>query len=215
MGATEGLIAGDALFFAGLFLTSLVTGRAFCGWLCPAGATQELCSRVNSRQFNGGKRNLIKYLIWVPWMAIVVLMFLHAGGVKGISPLYQTWNGISVQNLPSLIMFAAIAGSIALFALVAGKRAACHTICWMAPFMIAGTKIKVALGLPSLHLTADKTRCIGCKQCTSNCPMSLNVTEMVQKGDMANSECILCATCVDICPQNAIQFTLGRSKQTP
>src|SRR5208283_4953503 len=72
MGATEGIIAGDALFFVGLFLTSLFTGRAFCGWLCPAGATQELCSRVNSRQFNGEKRNLIKYFIWVPWIAIVM-----------------------------------------------------------------------------------------------------------------------------------------------
>lgn len=212
VGAVQGILAGDALFFFGLFFASLFTGRAFCGWVRPGGAIQELCSKVNGRPFNGRKRNLIKFFIWVPWMAIVVIMFIQSGGIKGVNPLYQTWNGISVQDLPSLVMFAAIAGSIAAFALVAGKRATCHTVCWMAPFMIVGTKIKDAVGWSSLHLTADKTRCVQCKQCSNNCPMSLNVTEMVQKEDMINNECILCGSCVDCCPRKAINFVFNRPK---
>ena len=51
MGAAEGIIVGSFIVFAGLFFTSLFAGRAFCGWICPAGATQELCFKVNGKNF--------------------------------------------------------------------------------------------------------------------------------------------------------------------
>ena len=210
MGATEGIIAGDVIAFTGLFVASLFLGRAWCGWLCPAGATQELCSKVNGKSFNGRKRNLIKYFIWAPWISIVVIMFIQAGGIKSVDPLYQTWNGISISDLQSAIMFAVIAGAIAVFALAAGKRAACHTICWMAPFMILGRKIRNKANWPSLQLEADKTICINCKTCNRNCSMSLDVNVMVQKQAMENTECILCGNCVDGCPKHAIRYSFGK-----
>jgi ferredoxin-type protein NapH len=37
-GGFEGVVAGSALIFLSQFLTALIFGRAFCGWLCPAGA---------------------------------------------------------------------------------------------------------------------------------------------------------------------------------
>jgi len=190
-----------------------IFGRAWCGWLCPGGATQELCMRVNNKAFNGKKRNLVKYLIWAPWIAIVVVLFIHAGGIKAVNPLYQTWKDVSVQDLPSAVMFLAIAGAIATFALVAGKRAVCHSFCWIAPFMVIGTKIKSAVGYPSLHLEADKSKCLNCRQCSSKCPMSIDVAEMVQKENMTNTECISCGSCVDICPKGAIKFSYTHPKR--
>ena len=77
----------------------------------------------------------------------------------------------------------------------------------MAPFMIIGTMIKNAGKWPSLHLTAEKSKCINCKKCTQNCPMSLDVNDMVQKGSMNNNECILCGTCIDNCLKNVIGFS--------
>ena len=117
MGAFQGIIAGDVIAFAGLFVVSLFLGRAWCGWVCPAGATQELCSRVNNNFFNGKKRNLIKYLIWAPWLAIVAILFIQSGGVKSVDPLYETWNGLSVQNLTSAIMFAMPSSELSPFSL--------------------------------------------------------------------------------------------------
>jgi ferredoxin-type protein NapH len=37
--------------------------------------------------------------------------------------------------------------------------------------------------------------------------MSLPVGRMVQSGRMEDRECILCGTCADNCPQNAIRFS--------
>ncbi len=210
MGAAEGIVAGDVIAFAGLFTISLFLGRGWCGWLCPAGATQELCSRVNSKNFNGKKRNLIKYFIWAPWTAMIVVLLIQAGGIRRIDPLYQTWNGISISDLSSAIMFAVIGGSIAVFALVAGKRAACHTICWMAPFMIIGRKIRNWGNWPALKLEADKTKCVNCKTCNANCSMSLDVAAHVQGQSMEDPECILCGRCVDSCPKGTIKYAFGR-----
>ncbi len=211
MGASEGIVAGSLIVFVLLFVSSLFLGRAFCGWICPAGATQELCMKVRNKSFSNGKKNWIKYGIWVPWVSIIVLMFVQAGGILAIDPLYQTYYGISITGIESIIMFVAIAGIIAAIALIAGKRASCHTICWMAPFMIIGRKISNSIGLPSLQLASNTDKCVNCKICTKKCPMSLEVNDMVQARNMENIECILCGSCVDNCPKGAIKYTFGKS----
>lgn len=209
MGAAEGIIAGSFLAFAVLFFTSLFAGRAFCGWICPAGATQELCMKIRNKPFGNGRKNWIKYVIWVPWVTVIVLMFVQAGGIV-IDPLYQTYFGLSITGFESVIMFVGIAGIIALIALVGGRRASCHTICWMAPFMIIGRKIRNSVNWKAIQLTSNKDECVNCNVCTKKCPMSLNVNEMVQKSNMENSECILCGSCVDNCPKKAIKFSFDK-----
>jgi ferredoxin-type protein NapH len=210
MGAAEGIVAGSLLVFTLLFLTSLFLGRAFCGWVCPAGATQELCAKARNTSFKNGKRNWIKYVIWVPWLSIIIVMFLQAGTIMAIDPLYQTYFGISITGAESAIMFLAIAGLIAVIALATGRRGACHTICWMAPFMIIGRKIRNTVNWPALQLEADSSKCINCKACTRNCSMSLDVNKMVKKQSMENVECILCGRCVDVCPKGVIKYAFDR-----
>jgi ferredoxin-type protein NapH len=211
MGAAEGIVAGSLIVFASLFVFSLFLGRAFCGWVCPAGATQELCARVRNKEFKNGKRNWIKYAIWAPWISIIGVMFLQAGTIRAVDPLYQTYYGISITGLESAIMFLAIAGLIAGIALGTGKRGACHTVCWMAPFMIIGRKIRNAVNLPALQLEADSNKCVNCKACTRSCAMSLDVNEMAQKQAMENTECILCGNCVDTCPKGVIKYSFGKN----
>jgi polyferredoxin len=213
MGAAEGIIAGSLIVFATLFFSSLFLGRAFCGWICPAGATQELCLRIRNKSFKNGKTNWIKYAIWIPWISIIVLMFVQAGGIVAIDLFYQTYYGISITGFESVIMFIVIAGIFAGIALMTGKRASCHTICWIAPFMIIGRQIRNVVNWPSLQLTAGKERCVNCKICVKNCSMSLNVNDMVQDGYLENSECILCGSCVDHCPEGAIKYSFGNKME--
>ncbi|WP_455278313.1 4Fe-4S binding protein, partial [[Eubacterium] cellulosolvens] len=143
-GGSEGIIVGSFISFVGMFIGSLFLGRLFCGWLCPGGATQELTLRVNSKEYNGKKRNWIKYIIWVPWISVVTIVFLQSGGIKTIDPFYQTYYGISISDMMSAITFLIFFFIIAGVSLAAGKRAFCHSGCWMAPFMIIGRKIRNA-----------------------------------------------------------------------
>lgn len=205
-GASEGIVSGSLLLFGGFFLFSFIFGRAFCGWVCPAGALQEYAARIKDKPARGRGWNLIKYIVWIPWLAIIVLMFIRAGGVKQIDPLYMTEKGISVASLSAWILYYSVVGLILLMALFGRKRSFCHSLCWMAPFMLTGNWIRSKWKVPSLHLEAEKSKCIKCGVCEKNCPMSLPVQSMVQKGDMYNSECILCGECVTGCAQNSIRF---------
>ena len=49
-----------------------------------------------------------------------------------------------------------------------------------------------------------------CHTCDRNCPMSLEVSEAVRRGSMDNTECILCGTCVDNCPNRVIKYSWHR-----
>ncbi|MFN2167834.1 MAG: 4Fe-4S binding protein, partial [Anaerolineae bacterium] len=97
-------------------------------------------------------------------------------------------------------------------ALIFGRRAGCHTICWMAPFMIIGRWIRNLAKWPAQRLEAEPARCTDCQSCTRNCPMSLDVNSMVKQGAMENGECILCGNCVDGCSRNAIHFSFSAGK---
>lgn len=107
----------------------------------------------------------------------------------------------------SLILF----GLMFLSALI-GRRALCHYACWMAPFLILGRKVRNLFHWPALYLREEKDKCADCKRCTRACLMSLDVNGMVQSGKMEQSECILCATCIDTCPNDVIRYSFSSGK---
>lgn len=203
-GAMEGIINGSFIVFIGLFLSSLIFGRAFCAYICPGGGLMEFGGMVHNKKCKGGKRNWIKWFIWVPWIGMIATFAIMAGGYTAINMFHLTDSGISVDSPSGYIIYLAVVFGLLLITFAAGKRAGCHYICWMAPFMIIGTKIKNKLKYPSYHLESEKLKCTKCNLCTRNCPMSLEVMEMVQKDLMENAECILCGNCVFTCPQGAI-----------
>ena len=211
-GASEGVITGSFVVFGLMFLSSLFLGRAFCGWICPGGGEQEYLERFRDKRFPGGRLDWIKYLVWIPWLSIIVVMFVRSGGIKSFDFLYNTFCGISVQNIGSAILFLVIAGVIALLAFTLGRRGFCHTACWMAPFMVIGRKTGNGLKLPALRLKSEPDRCIECEICSKNCPMSLDVMEILLENQMENSECVLCGTCIDECPEDVIRYSFSRAK---
>jgi ferredoxin-type protein NapH len=217
-GASQGIVNGSLVMFALMFLSSLFLGRLWCGWICPGGGMQEMFEPVNARPVNGRKLDWIKWAIWVLWIALIGVMVYLAGGYHTVDLLLNTQGGISVASTPDRPIFIAYIiyyGVVGLFiglAIFIGRRAACHTVCWMAPFMISGRWLRNRLGWPSLRLEANPSACADCKKCTGNCPMSLDVNGMVQINRMENSECILCGTCVDNCSKKVIRYSFSSGK---
>jgi len=217
-GASNGILNGSVVMFALMFISSLFFGRLWCGWACPASGLQEFVEPVNYKPVRSRKVILLKWLIWVPWISIIIGLLLNAGGYHKIDLLLDTQQGISVagaQDRPIIIAYIIYYGVIGVFfglAVVVGRRAGCHAICWMAPFMMIGRWIRNRLGWPSLRLVADASACADCKKCTSNCPMSLDVNGMVRQNAMEHSECILCGTCVDNCTKKVIRYSFSSGK---
>jgi ferredoxin-type protein NapH len=206
-GASKGIITGSFIVFSLQTLTALYFGRAFCGWACPGAGLQEACFPARDRKVRGGKLNWIKYFVWVPWIGLITFFAVKAGGLRRIDPFFMTTHGISVADPTAYIVFYVVVGIVVVLALTAGRRAFCHYACWMAPFMIIGSKIRNIFEWPALHIKANKDKCASCKKCTRNCPMSLDVNKMVQSGLMRDDECILCGTCVDNCPNQVLSYS--------
>lgn len=202
MGAAEGIATGSLLLFAALAVLSLGVSRLWCGWLCPMGAWQEICSPVMKRTVKDDRRNLVKYGVTVLWLALIAYLFIGAGGILAVDPFYGTVNGLSITSFETLV----IAGGFIFLAIFAaayfmGRRGFCRVLCPIATLMIVGRKIRNAVGWPALQLAAVSGRCIDCERCSKACPMGLDVHGMVREGQMESTECILCGECVDTCPE--------------
>lgn len=208
---SQGIVSGSMVVFGLQFLSALFVGRLWCGWACPAAGLGEVAFAINNRPVRR-KVDWIKWLIWVPWLSIIVLMAIRAGGYQRVDLLHLTGSGISVDEPQKYFVYFTVVGVFLALSAFVGRRAGCHTICWMAPFMILGRKLRNLVGWPALHLKAESSRCIDCKACTRNCPMSLDVNEMVRQRAMENSECVLCGTCVDVCPKDVILYRFGAGR---
>lgn len=205
VGATaRGIMSGSFFMFSLLFLSALILGRAFCGWLCPLGGGQDMLSPLSKRYVKKG--NVIKWLLWTPWIIAIVVVAIRQGGYHTLDPLYGTAHGLSIGSIYAMIAYLAVLVLVLGAFFVAGRRSFCHHICWIAPFMILGRRVRNVLRLPSLRLIKTNNTCRNCHLCTIKCPMSLDVELMVENSRMENPECILCGTCADICRKKCIKL---------
>lgn len=213
MAAGERIVAGAFVVFGSLLVTSVVFGRAFCGWVCPMGGLSEATSKHRDKRIERRWIDWIKIACWPAWLGFIALTAVRAGGFGRVDFFYQTWHGISVSNLGSAMLALVIVAIVVVMTITLGRRAFCHGLCWIAPFMILGTWVRDRLHLPGLRLRATAERCISCGTCTRRCPMSLDVREtMVARSDMTNRECILCGTCADVCPAKVITLRIGAAR---
>ena len=210
--ASEGIINGSFILFALLFLSSLFLGRLWCAWICPGGAMGAVCMLANNKPIKYKWLDYVKWVIWVVWLGLIAFFAYNAGGYTRVDPFLLTQNGVSVSEPAMYIIYYIVTGTFFLLAILLGRRGGCHTICWMSPFMIIGRKIRNFFAWPSFRLRAVPETCIACKKCTKECPMSLDVQAMVAENAMENAECILCATCADICPTDSIHFEFSAGK---
>ena len=137
-GALEGAVAASMLVFCLQFLLAIVLRRAWCGWLCPAGGLQELEATAVGKPAKLGWRARVKYVIWVPWVCSIVACAWIAGGFTTVDPLYGIPGGVSMNSPLGLPIYFGIVALFFVPNLLLGRRAMCHCICWMAPFMVLG-----------------------------------------------------------------------------
>ena len=208
--AARHVINGSFIVFTLMFVFGLFFGRLWCGWFCPTGGMSECFADFSPKAPKQGWRNYLKYGIWLVWISGVAVCHVFGKGDYTIQPFFMTERGISVSNIYCYIIYYGIVILFLIPAIVHGKRANCHYICWMAPFMIFGYKLGRLLRLPQVKIKSKPQTCAGCKSCQKVCPMSLDVPALAQRGEINSAECILCGECVAACKAGALRF--GSSK---
>ncbi len=205
--ASEHIINGSFIVFIAMLVFSVFFGRVWCGYLCPAGGIQECMALCNDKSAKQQKRDRIKLVIWAVWITGVTVTFILGKNDVRVNPFYMTDHGISVSEISNYMIYYGVVFLLVIPCLIHGKRASCHYICWMAPFMMIGSGIGRKFKIPQLHIRANKDLCIGCKRCNKACPMGLDVKQMVEEEKNHKcSECIQCGACVDECPKKVLEY---------
>ncbi len=205
-GALEGIISGSFIVFVCMLVGSVFFGRIFCGWFCPMGGMQECLFAANENVPKQGWKNYIKYVIWVAWIAAIIICFIFRKEEITIDFFYMTAHGISIAEISDYVIYYGVIFLVMIPAVLFGKRTFCHYFCWMAPFMVLGRKIRYFLHLPGLHIASEREKCVSCKKCNQNCPMGLDVAELVKDNHDFGAECIQCGSCIDHCPKKVLSY---------
>jgi ferredoxin-type protein NapH len=226
LGGAESLLSGKALLsilLLGLSLPVLITllfGRIFCSWICPAGFLFELADRLrtllsrlglklpNARLWRGQKYVLlIVGLALSCWLAIPLLSYLYPpailtreihGGVFGyFDRVGEETFKLEFVFLSGSLLFVL---GIVLSEVFMSKRLWCRTLC-------PGGGLYSLLGaLRLVRVKRDAPTCTLCSDCVVACPMGLNPMQ-----DKMGVECDNCLACVSSCSEKALSLTIGRS----
>lgn len=211
-----GLFSGMIVTFLVMSVLSIVFRRAYCGYICPLGALQELSERVGKlvlpRKLRGLKlpARLDKALRWVKYgvlAAFVVGAAVGAGHwmIKGdpfIAFMSIGKSGLAAaatRNLSSVLFL----GGMLVFSFFLG-RGFCKYLC------PAGAWYGLLSLISPQRVKRDEGLCVGCGACSRACPMGIDVANL---RTVASPECIGCGECVAACPkEGALSAPLGSIK---
>jgi polyferredoxin len=199
--AFTGVVAGSVIVFALLFLSGMFLGRSWCGWCCPIAGLSEMGALINNRPVPAKKLAIIRYIIFAVWFAVLAVGFVLTGGIKGVEPFHMTEHLVSIDEPVKFINYYMVLAVLFVLTVAVGRRGACHSICWIAPFLTAGELAGLALHIPQVRILSVSSNCIDCKKCNSKCPMSIDVSGEIKSGTIKSLDCIRCGECADNCPR--------------
>ncbi|MHB8880851.1 MAG: 4Fe-4S binding protein [Thermodesulfovibrionales bacterium] len=189
-------------------LLGFLTGRLFCGWLCPEGALFELADHLTLGLL--GRRSLFTKRANDPpppaaskkaayaALAIVSAVILPLAGGIALTGYFVAPRTIWHQIITGDFTFGVKAGiiGVSIYMLITSLLVR-HVMC---RFICAAGLMQMLLGWVSpvsMRLAMDTTRakeCTDCKGCDRACFM--NVLPRMQRRDIS---CVNCGACIDAC----------------
>lgn len=204
------IAAGKELYWPFLFtalipiIVSLLIGRIFCGWVCPATLIYELNDKLRSwmarYQLPVGELKLnlrLKY-----WVLLVGVILSFITGSVLVAAFYPP--AIVGRELYYVIAFSGFGVGAVFFLLTllgdlfVAKRSFCRYLC-------PGGALYSLLGRYRLvRIKRNVETCNDCKKCNQVYQFGLDPLR-----DDFGQECNNYSTCIAVCPSDALQFTLN------
>ena len=199
---------GKYLFFPALIvigLVSIVSGRGFCGWLCPMGLVEDALGHLEKpkKWLRNVWTTIDPVLKWLKWPALILVIWAV------FAYNYQTFNrpyeyvvrSPNVFNLQSYELAWMLEGGsykirfgILLTALVGAlvvSRFWCRYLCPLGALLAAFNRFSI------LKLHKAENACRHCEQYPRDCSMHTCPDTV---------ECVICGECVEGCPNKAINL---------
>lgn len=188
---------------------TLLLGRIFCSWLCPAGFLLELNQRTTSLFRKAGLHFNVKMRDFRYPVLTLSLSFSFLFAV----PLISAFDPPHVIGRELMYLFAHQAVSLSgvgllfgifLFETLALSRACCSRVC------PSGGGLSLLGAKRLLRIEMDAEACTSCGECDRVCPYGLMPMKLAGGGRFDWVTCDNCGLCRDECPEGAISYTLSR-----
>ncbi len=181
-----------------VFLSAVLFGPIFCGWVCPFGSFQEWAGKLGRKFFRKSYNTvipakvekvmgLIRYavLLWVIY-ATAVSAKLVFSTYDPYSALFSFWTS-EAQVAGVLILMAVTAASLIV------ERPWCKFAC---PY---GALLGLTNLIRPFAIRRRAATCISCGKCDRSCPMNIGVSKAKAVRDV---RCITCLECTSeaACP---------------
>ena len=199
----------------GVLGVSLLSGRSFCGWMCPVGTVQDMLVSLARRLSGGGKRHIrgkrskAKFPMELPpkvdkyarYLKYVVLLVVLIASVNAVYPPLREI--CPARALFSFELGAPLLVSVLITFIITSmliKRFWCKYLCPLGAFLAITNKFA------PLRVTIDKNKCVDCGRCEAECPVDIPAIP----DNMRNLECIQCLECVETCSvEDTVVLKLG------
>jgi len=171
------------------FVSSLLFGRIYCGWVCPVNTINGLIDllfkklRINKPAAPKWLQNrLAGSIVFVLFLSVFILSLI-------------------LRVRPQLFTVISLAGVLA--SAVFTSSVWCNYLCpW-------GTILKNTSRFSYYRLSIRVEQCVRCGKCSLNCPAkSIDISPDKQTIDCTS--CLQCLKCHDICNKDAIQIRRNR-----
>lgn len=183
------------VLFIAVIIATFLTGRVFCGWICPLGAVNEFVSLVSKklgikevrlspsvdRYLRGLKYAVLLLIIYTTWK-FGTLTFREYDPWAAWMHLSAGW---SEFGYGTAVLFAT------LFAGLFIERFWCRYLCPL------GAVLAIVSRLSLVKVYRDMGACIKCGKCSAACPVGLTPDKDIVQSD---GECIACGRCYSACP---------------
>ena len=222
-----GVINAGAIMFLLAFISTLIFGRFFCGWLCHMVALQDLCAyimnRIGIRPKPFRSRLLVYFpfalgmymFVWPTFKRLALAPILEAASIdwpawlRPVEPITHYSTALIVDDFWATmppwyiaIIFLFICGFAAVYFL--GAKGFCTYGCPYAAFFKPMDKVA------PMRVRVDDS-CKQCGYCTSVCTSNVRVSEEVRDfGMVVDAGCMKTLDCISACPNDALSLGFGK-----
>ncbi|MCK9287530.1 MAG: 4Fe-4S binding protein [Sphaerochaetaceae bacterium] len=204
----------DSSFYLMLivFVTAIIAGPVFCGWICPFGTFQEWIGMIGRTLFKKRYNRFIpskidRYLRFIRYILLIWIVVSTALSATLVFSSYDPYYALFNLWTSEVAISAYIILAVVIIASLFVERPFCKYAC---PY---GALLGLTNYFRIFKIHRKAATCIDCGKCDVSCPMNITIstTETVK-----HPQCITCMLCTSeyACPVKETVYLGTAGKET-